>query len=97
MEWNHANSQRKKKFKAGLSAGKIMTTIFWDSVGLQVVVITITGTTINSDARVKTLKQLHSRIRRVRPHLRIEEVLLLRDIARPQVSLRTTEAITKLR
>jgi hypothetical protein len=35
-------------------------------------------------------------MRRVRPDRRIEEILLLHDNARPYVSLRTTEAITKL-
>jgi hypothetical protein len=55
MEWNHANSQRKKKFKAGLSAGNLMTTILCDSEALHLV-IRKTRTTINSVARVKTLK-----------------------------------------
>jgi hypothetical protein len=55
MEWNDAKSQRKKKFKAELSAGNVMTTILWDSAELQLV-ITKTRTTINSVARVKTLK-----------------------------------------
>jgi histone-lysine N-methyltransferase SETMAR len=95
VEWHHANSP-KKKFKAAPSAGKIMATIFWDSEGLLLVNIMPRGATINSEAYVKTLKKLHSRMRRVRPHRQMEDVLLLHDNARPHVSLRTTEAITKL-
>jgi hypothetical protein len=73
-----------------------MATVFWFSVRLQLVVITKTGTTIKSDARVKTLRKFNSRIGRARLHLRREEVLL-HDNDRPQVSLRATEAIKKLR
>jgi histone-lysine N-methyltransferase SETMAR len=73
-----------------------MATIFWDSEGLLLVDIMPRGTTINSEAYVKTLKKLHSRLRRVRPYRRMEDVLLLHENARPHVSLRTTQAITKL-
>jgi hypothetical protein len=48
MEWHHANSPKKKKFKAAPSAGKIMATIFWDPEGLLLVDIMPRGTTINS-------------------------------------------------
>jgi histone-lysine N-methyltransferase SETMAR len=94
---HHENFLRKKKFKAAPSAGNIMATVFWDSEVLLLVVIVRRETTINSEAYVNTLKRFHSRMRRVQPHRRMEDVLQLHDNARPQVSLRTTEAIKALR
>jgi histone-lysine N-methyltransferase SETMAR len=37
MEWHHANSPQKKKFRAAPSAGKVMATVFWDMEGLLLV------------------------------------------------------------
>jgi hypothetical protein len=34
MEWHHTTFPRKKKFKAFLSASKIMATVFWDCEGV---------------------------------------------------------------
>jgi histone-lysine N-methyltransferase SETMAR len=34
MEWHHANSPKKKKFKSAPSTGKFMATVFLDSEGL---------------------------------------------------------------
>jgi histone-lysine N-methyltransferase SETMAR len=33
MEWRHVNSPSKKKFKTLPSAGKVMCTVFWDTIG----------------------------------------------------------------
>lgn len=64
MEWHHVTSPR-KKFKSVPSAGKVMATVFWDSEGVILVNIMAKGTTINSEAYVKTLKKLHARLHRV--------------------------------
>ena len=37
MEWRHPTSPRLKKFKSQHSAGKVMVTMFWDSVGVILV------------------------------------------------------------
>ncbi|KFM63570.1 Histone-lysine N-methyltransferase SETMAR, partial [Stegodyphus mimosarum] len=34
MEWKHAGSQMRKKFKVSPSAGKVMATVFWDTTGV---------------------------------------------------------------
>jgi histone-lysine N-methyltransferase SETMAR len=94
-EWHNENSPRKKKFRAAPSAGKVMATVFWDMEGLLLVDIMPKGTTINSEAYVATLTNLHARLRRVRPHKQMADILLQHDNARPRVSLRTTEAINK--
>jgi histone-lysine N-methyltransferase SETMAR len=54
------------------------------------------GQTINSDLGIQTLKNLQNRLRRVRPHKNVAEILLQHDNARPHTSLKTREAITKL-
>ncbi|KAJ4445990.1 hypothetical protein ANN_12676 [Periplaneta americana] len=48
MEWHHANSPKKYKFKSTPSAGNVMATVFFDSEGLLLVDIMPHGTTINS-------------------------------------------------
>jgi histone-lysine N-methyltransferase SETMAR len=53
------------------------------------------GTTINSEACVATSTNLHARLRRVRPHKQMADILLQHDNLRPHVSLRTTKAINK--
>jgi hypothetical protein len=59
MQWYHANSMRKKKFKAAPLAGRIMT-IFWDSKGLLLVIIRKEGSTINFKAHANMLKSFCS-------------------------------------
>ena len=65
MEWCHPTSSRSKKFKSQQSAGKIMVTVFWDSVGVILVNFMSKGATINSYVYIDTLKNLKARIRRV--------------------------------
>jgi hypothetical protein len=56
MQWHHATSPRKKKFKAIPSAIKIMATVFRDCEGLILIDVLHSGQTINSDVYVETLK-----------------------------------------
>ena len=69
MEWCHPTSPHSKKFKSQQSAGKVMVTVFWGSVGVILVDFMSKGATINSDVYINTLKKLKARIRRVRPAL----------------------------
>ena len=76
MEWRHPTSPRLKKFKSQQSAGKVMVTVFWDSVGVILVDFMSKGATISSDVYMDTLKKLKARIQRVRPALKMSKVLL---------------------
>ena len=71
-----------------------MATVFWDAEGVIPVDFLPRGETINSEAYIQTLTRLRARIRRVRPNLPIDKVLLLHDNARPHTSIRTRETIT---
>ena len=56
MEWHHSRSPQKKKTTP--SAGKMMGTVFWDCDGVILVDVMPRGSTINSEAYVKTLNKL---------------------------------------
>ena len=94
MEWRHLTSPRSKKFKFQQSAGKVLVTVFWDSVGVTRVDFISKGVTINSDIYVDTLKKLKARIQRVRPALQFSKVLLQHDNARIHISLKTHKVIS---
>jgi hypothetical protein len=48
MEWQHVNSQSKKKFKVPPLAGKVMCTVFWDRKGVILLDFREPRQTINS-------------------------------------------------
>ena len=75
---------------------KVMATVFWDASGVLLIELLPNGQTINADRYIATLKKLKRNIRRKRPGLRDDQVLLLHDNARPHSALRTQEAIQKL-
>ena len=62
---HHPTSLCSKKFKSQQSAGKVMVTVLWDSVGVILVDFVSKGATINSDVYIDTLKKLKARIQRV--------------------------------
>ena len=78
MEWRHPTSPRSKKFKSQQSAGKVMVTVLWDSIGVIL---------------VDFMSKRATRIQRVRPALEKPKVLLQHDNARPHTSLKTLEII----
>ena len=55
MEWRHANSPSKKKFKTLPSAGKVTCTVFWDRKGVILLDFLEPGQTITSDRYIATL------------------------------------------
>ena len=94
MEWRHPTSPRSKKFKSQQSTGKVIVTVFWDSVGVILVDFMSKGATINSGVYIDTVEKLKARIRRVRPALEMSKVLLQHDNARPHTSFKTREVIS---
>ena len=94
MESRHPTSPRLKKFKSQQSAGKVMVTVFGNSVDVILVIFMSKEATINSDVSIDTLKKSKARIRRVRPTLEMSKVLLQHDNARPHTSLKTHEVIS---
>ena len=74
--------------KSQQSAGKVMMTVFWDSVGVILVDFMSKGATINSDVYINTLKMLKAKIQRVSLALEMSKVLLQHDNARPHTSLK---------
>ena len=94
MECRYPTSQRSKKFKSQQSAGKVLVTVFWDSVGVILVDFMSKRATINSDVYIDTLKKLKARVRRVRPALEMSKVFLQYENARPHTSLKTREIIS---
>ena len=71
-----------------------MVTVFWDSVDVILVDFISKGATINSDVYIDTLKKLKTRIRRIRPALKMSKILLQHDNARPHTSLKTCEVVS---
>lgn len=88
MEWLHANSPSKKKFKTQPSAGKVMCTVFWDRKGVILLDFLEPGQTINYDHYVVTLTKLKAGISRVRPETKTA-FLLQHNNAWPLTSLKT--------
>jgi hypothetical protein len=66
MEWRHANSPSKKKFKMQPPVGKVMCTVFWDRKGVILLDFLEPEQTINSDCYIATLTKLKARIFSVR-------------------------------
>ena len=94
MEWKHANSPTKKKFKTQPSAGKVMCTVFWDRKGVIHVEFLERGETVNSDRYIETLTKLRNRIYRVGNEKK-ETFVLQHDNARPHTSMKTTSTLAK--
>ena len=94
MEWRHAGSPRKKKFRSQLYAGKVMATVFWDHQGVILVDLKVKSTILNSEAYIVTLRKLKTRLNRCIPNINMANILLQHDNARLHTSLRTREKIT---
>jgi len=49
MEWLHSSSPHPKKFRVQKSAGKVVTSIFWDQDGILLIDYLPKGQTINAE------------------------------------------------
>jgi hypothetical protein len=94
-EWRRVNSPLKKKFKALLSAGKVMCTVFWDKKWVNLLDFLEPRQTINSDFYITTLTKLNTLISRIRPE-KESTFLWQHNSARPHTSLKTMENIVNL-
>ena len=72
---------------------KVMATVFWEASGVLLIDHLPNGQAVNADRHIATLEKLKRNIRRKRPGLRDDQVLLLHENARPDSALRTPEAI----
>jgi len=58
MEWWHSSSPRPKKFQVQKSAGKVLTSIFWDQDSILLIDYLPKGQTINAEYYSSLLVQL---------------------------------------
>jgi hypothetical protein len=70
-----------RSLRLPLQQRKSWPLFFWDAEGVILVDIMPRGQTINSDLYTQTLKNLQKRLRRVRSHKNIAEILLQHDNA----------------
>ena len=68
-----------------------MATVFWDVEGVIPMDFMAQGTTINSDAYVRTLRQLKAKLKRVRLNLEMSKGLLQHDNARSHTNIKIRE------
>jgi [histone H3]-lysine36 N-dimethyltransferase SETMAR len=83
MVWKHSSSPAPIKFKINPSAGKVMAIVFWDCAGVLLIDFVPKGSTVTSTTYCGTLTRLRAAIRRKRPTVAMESVILLHDNARP--------------
>jgi histone-lysine N-methyltransferase SETMAR len=91
MQWKHSDSPPPKKFRTQPSAGKIMATIFWDSMGVLLIDYMPHNTTINGAYYAALMDQLHKSIKEKRTGKLAKGVLLLIDNA-PAHTARVSQA-----
>ncbi|XP_014486230.1 PREDICTED: histone-lysine N-methyltransferase SETMAR-like [Dinoponera quadriceps] len=77
--WTLAEKPVPKKAKTSHSAGKVMTTVFWDSHGVLLVDYLQKEKTITGEYYASLLERLDEEIAKKRPYLEKERVLLHQD------------------
>ncbi len=82
MVWKEPKEPSPKKFKTVLLGNKVMCTVFWDAEGVIWQEYLLKGTTINVKRYCEMIKNLCKAIKRKRPGLLMNEVILLHDNAR---------------
>lgn len=92
LEWKHAKSPTRKKFKASRSVKKVMLTIFWDMKGP--ILTSFQSDSVNSSTYCDVLDQLRTKIRFKRRGMLSKGVILQHDNATPHTARITKEKIT---
>ncbi|GBM98457.1 hypothetical protein AVEN_185984-1 [Araneus ventricosus] len=86
MQWKHTSSPPPRKSKATATARKVVLSFFFDCRGPLLIDFLPQGSTINSTQYCSALTKLRKAIRRKRPGLLAQQVILLHDNARAHVS-----------
>jgi hypothetical protein len=96
VQWHHLRSPKPQKSETTFSAGKIMTTIFWDSKGVLYVDFLTEHHTLNTEYYSSLLKfPVKTAIRNKRKRAQTS-VSILQDNASPHMAARTMDTIQKL-
>ncbi|KAL7726572.1 hypothetical protein ACLKA6_010437 [Drosophila palustris] len=80
-QWISTGETAPKKAKIGLSANKVMVTVFWDARGVIHVDYLEKGRTINGEYYSNLLGQFDSELKKKRPHMAKKKVLFHQDNA----------------
>jgi len=80
-QWISTGETAPKKAKIGLSANKVMATVFWDARGVIHVDYLEKGRTINGEYYSNLLGQFDSELKKKRPHMAKKKVLFHQDNA----------------
>ncbi|XP_022822885.1 histone-lysine N-methyltransferase SETMAR-like [Spodoptera litura] len=81
-QWVSRGESAPKKAKVGLSANKVMATVFWDARGIIHIDYLQKGKTINGEYYSNLLGRFDEALKEKRPHLAKKKVLFHQDNAR---------------
>jgi len=96
MEWRHCGSSHPKKFGVKKSAGKILTSIFWDQDSILLINYLPKGQTINAECYSSLLLQLKDILKEKRRGKFAKVVLYLYDDAPAHRALSTQKKVAYL-
>ena len=96
MEWRHSGSPRPKIFRVQKSAGKVLTSIFWDQDGILLIDYLPKGQTTNTEYYSSLLVQLKDILKEKKPWKVTKSVLFFHDIAPTHRALATQKKLAYL-
>jgi len=96
MEWWNSGSPRPKRFRVQKSAGKVITSIVWDQVGILLIDYLPKVQTINAEYYSSLLVQLKDILKEKRRGKLTKKVLFLHDNAPAQRALATQKKVAYL-
>jgi len=95
-QWVSSGERAPKKAKVGLSANKVMATVFWDARGVIHIDYLEKGKTITGDYYSELLDRFDTDLKQKRPHLAKKKVLFHQDNARVHTCVVAMGKIHKL-
>jgi len=96
VEWQHSSSPRPKKFRVQKSAGKVLSSIFWDQDGILLIDYLPKGQTIDAKFYSSLLVQLKDILKEKRRGKVTKGVLFLHDNALAHRALATQKKLAYL-
>ncbi|QQP49556.1 Uncharacterized protein FKW44_010266, partial [Caligus rogercresseyi] len=84
-QWVLKGESAPKKAKVGLSANKVMATVFWDARGVIHIDYLQKGRTMNGEYYTSLLDRFNEDLKKKRPHLAKKKVLFHQDNARESI------------